>query len=169
MQAGLLEVGAGDDREHARDLEGLGRIDALDGRVGVRAADDVQPQLAGQVEVVDVLAGAADEARVLLALDGVTHAPDLGAGAELALGLGGHLVTLRSAGRGRFGRDFLSFGGLGRDDRGALARAERAGRLLDRLDDVHVAGAATEVAADPLADLRLARDRGSAPAARPTA
>ena len=32
-----------------------------------------------------------------------------------------------------------------------------AGGLLDRLDDVHVAGAAAEVAADPLADLRLGR------------
>src|SRR3972149_1294164 len=29
--------------------------------------------------------------------------------------------------------------------------------LLDRLDDVDVAGAATEIAADPLADLRLGR------------
>ena len=67
----------------ARDLERLGRVDALDRRVGVRAAHDVEPELAGQVEVVDVLARAADEARVLLALDGVAHAPDLGAGAEL--------------------------------------------------------------------------------------
>ena len=122
VEAGLLEVGAGDDREHAGDLERLGGVDALDRRVGVRAADDVQPELAGQVEVVDVLAGAADEARVLLALDRVAHAPDLGAGAELALGLGGHLVTPRSAGRGRFGRDFLSFDGLG-GDHGALSLA----------------------------------------------
>ena len=40
----------------ARDLERLGRVDALDRRVGVRAADDVQPELARQVDVVDVLA-----------------------------------------------------------------------------------------------------------------
>ncbi len=73
-----------DHGEDARDLERLGRVDALDRRVGIRAAHDVQPQLAGQVDVLDVLARAADEARVLLALDGVAHAPDLGAGAELA-------------------------------------------------------------------------------------
>ena len=80
VEPGLLEVGAGDDREDARDLERLGRVDALDGRVGVRAAHDVQPQLAGQVEVVDVLARATDEAGVFLALDGMAHATDLGAG-----------------------------------------------------------------------------------------
>ena len=43
----------------------------------------------------------------------------------------------------------------GGHDRGRLGLAQLAGRLLDRLDDVHVAGAAAEVAADALADLPL--------------
>src|SRR5258707_8544468 len=45
------------------------------------------------------------------------------------------------------GRDGLAVYRCG----GALVH--RPGRLLDRLDDVHVAGAAAEVAGDPLADL----------------
>ena len=154
VEPGLLEVGARDHGQDARDLERLGRIDALDRRVGVGAANDVQPELAGQVDVVDVLAHAADEARVLLALDGMAHAADLGGGVGLCLVV---IVATPRSGRGRFGRDCLSFGGLSGHDRGALARAERARRLLDGLDDVHVAGAATEVAADALPDLVLRR------------
>ena len=80
-----LQVLAGHDRGDARDLQSLGRVDGLDPGVGVRAADDVQPQLPGQVDVVDVLALALDEARVFLALDRVTHAADRGAGAGLCL------------------------------------------------------------------------------------
>src|SRR3954463_8908733 len=41
---------------------------------------------------------------------------------------------------------------LGSDDGCRFGGRELAGRLLDRLHDVHVAGAATQVAADPLAD-----------------
>src|SRR3954447_20509995 len=63
----------------------------------------------------------------------------------------------RSAGRGRCGRDVLAFGGRGGDLGRGFALAEGSGRLLDRLDDVDVAGAATQVAADPVADLRLGR------------
>ena len=147
----------------ARDLERLGRVDALDRRVGVRAADDVEPELAGQVDVVDVLALAADEARVLLALDRVAHAPDLGAGA----GLRHRHLAISSLSRPRpVGRYGLAFDGLGGHDRRRLGRAQLAGRLLDRLDDVHVAGAAAEVAADALADLRLGRVGVLARAAR---
>ena len=51
-----LEVLAGDDGQHAGDLQRLGGVDLQDLGVGVRAADDVEPQLAGQVDVVDVLA-----------------------------------------------------------------------------------------------------------------
>ena len=51
-----LQVLAGDDGGDARDLERLGRVDRLDRGVGVRAADDVEPELARQVDVVDVLA-----------------------------------------------------------------------------------------------------------------
>ena len=95
MQAGLLEVGAGDHGQDARDLERLGRVDALDRGVGVGAADDVQPEHARQDDVVDVLARAADEARVLLALDRVAHAPDFGGRLQLGSGFGRHLVVLR--------------------------------------------------------------------------
>src|SRR3954452_22743088 len=52
------------------------------------------------------------------------------------------LVSPRSAGRSRLGRDALAFRGRRRRERCRLARVELAGCLLDRLDDVHVAGAA---------------------------
>src|SRR3954469_8156888 len=68
-------------------------------------------------------------------------------------------VTPRSAGRSRFGRHGLAFGRRGRDDGRRFRRAQLAGRLLDGLDDVHVARAAAQIAADPLADLVLARLR----------
>src|SRR5947207_6167253 len=55
----------------------------------------------------------------------------------------------RSARRSRFD-------GLGRLNRRGRAGAKLSGRLLDRLDDVDVASAAAEVAADPLANLHLA-------------
>ena len=48
---------------------------------------------------------------------------------------------------------------LGRLRRAPTRPRQLAGRLLDRLDDVHVAGAAAEVAADPLPDLLLVRVR----------
>ena len=80
-----LQVLAGDDGRDARDLEGFRRVDRLDLRVGVRAADDVQPQLSGQVDVLDVLALATDEPRVFLALDRVAHATDRGARAGLCV------------------------------------------------------------------------------------
>src|SRR4051794_15188700 len=56
-------------------------------------------------------------------------------------------VTPRSTGRDRLGAGHLCLGGSG----------HLAGRLLDRLHDVHVAGTPAQVAADPLADLRLGR------------
>src|SRR6187399_375430 len=55
------------------------------------------------------------------------------------------VASPRSTGRSRLGRNGLAFGGLGSDDRRRLGSAELAGGLLDRLHDVHVAGAATEV------------------------
>src|SRR5690242_16462042 len=61
----------------------------------------------------------------------------------------------RSAGRGRFGRHGLALGRRGGDHGRRLALLERAGCLLDRLHDVHVTGAAAEIAADALADLLL--------------
>ena len=95
MQPGLLQVGAGDDGGDTGDLERLAGVDALDRRVGVRAPDDVQPEHARQDEVVDVLALAADEPWVFLALDGVAHAPDFGRGVGGDLG---HVVYLAAAG-----------------------------------------------------------------------
>jgi hypothetical protein len=83
-----FQVLAGDNGGDTRDLQRLGSVDRLDRRVGVGTPDDVEPELPRQVDVLDVLALAADEARVLLALDGMAHAPDFGAGAEL--GFGGH-------------------------------------------------------------------------------
>ena len=71
------EVFARDHREHAGDGERLRRVDALDARVCVRAAGDVQVQHAGQLHVVDVVAAASDEARVFLALDALADAADL--------------------------------------------------------------------------------------------
>src|SRR6186997_1723974 len=64
------------------------------------------------------------------------------------------MTSLSSAGRGRFGGDRLAVDRLSGDDRGGLGGREFSGGLLDRLDDVHVARATTEVAADALADLR---------------
>src|SRR4026209_564252 len=64
-------------------------------------------------------------------------------------GRGSASVVISSSPRspGRWcGRDLLALDRLGGHHRCGLARAELACRLLDRLDDVHVAGAATEVA-----------------------
>ena len=68
---------AGDDRDHA--LERLRRrgVDPVQLRVGVRAAQDRHVQHPGQMDVVDVVAGAADEAVVLHAPDAVTDPSDL--------------------------------------------------------------------------------------------
>ena len=74
VQVVLLEGLAGDDREHAGDLQRVLGIDGLDPRVRERAADDVQIEHARKLDVVHVVALAADEARVLLALHRVTHA-----------------------------------------------------------------------------------------------
>src|SRR6266550_5365564 len=88
--------------------------------------------------------GAADEPRILLALDRVAHAADFGCRLER---LHCHLAG-PSACRCRFD-------GPGRFDPGRIARPQLARGLLDRLDDVHVAGAAAEIAADPVSDLGL--------------
>ena len=71
------EIFARDHGEHAGDGERLRRVDALDARVRVRAARDVQVQHARQLHVVDVVAAASDETRVFLALDALADAADL--------------------------------------------------------------------------------------------
>src|SRR4029077_20151816 len=65
----------------------------------------------------------------------------------------------RSTGRGRFGRYGLTFDRRSGHDRRGLAPPELVRRLLDRLDDVHVARAAAEVAGDSGPDLVLRRLR----------
>ena len=79
VQVELLERLAGDHGEHALHLEGGVAVDALDAGVRVGAAHDVQVEHPRPHDVVDVVAAAADEARVLLALDAVAHASDFGA------------------------------------------------------------------------------------------
>ena len=64
---------AGDHRQHSGDLQRLVGVDGLDLRVRERAAHDVHVQHAGELDVVDVVAPAADEARILLALHRVPH------------------------------------------------------------------------------------------------
>ena len=53
------EVVRGHDGEHAGDLQGLARVDRLDPRMGVRAADDLAVRHVRQLDVgrVDRLAG----------------------------------------------------------------------------------------------------------------
>jgi hypothetical protein len=71
-EAERLERRAGDDGVHLRVRLGLGGVDRHDPRVRVRAAQDRAVEHAGQLDVVDVVAVAADEAHVLLA----EHAPE---------------------------------------------------------------------------------------------
>ena len=78
----LRERLSGDDGEHAGDLQRALGIDRLDARVGKRAADDVQVEHARKLDVVHVAALPADEPRVLLALDGMTHPSDVGGGSR---------------------------------------------------------------------------------------
>src|SRR4026207_2057916 len=55
------------------------------------------------------------------------------------------MSVLPSAGAGGFGGDLLAIDRLGGDDWGGLGGREFSGGLLDRLDDVYVAGTATQV------------------------
>jgi hypothetical protein len=68
VQAERLEVGRGQNREHARHRLGLGRVDFLDTGMGVRRAREVAIQHAGQLQVVDIVAFALNETDVLDAL-----------------------------------------------------------------------------------------------------
>ena len=116
--------------------------------VGVRAAHDVEVEHARQLDVVDVVALAAHEARVFLAPDPVADALSRSAPCYV-------IESQSRSHRLRAGR---------RRSRAALAAAAAATAhasfaaacWIDR-DDVDVAGAAAEVAGDRLADLCLAR------------
>jgi hypothetical protein len=69
---------SGDHGENTRNFQRSLGVDGLDPRVGERAADDVQIEHARQLDVVHVMALAAYESRILLALDRVAHASDFG-------------------------------------------------------------------------------------------
>ena len=132
-------------REHGEDAGhrgGLGRVDLLDAGVGVRRAGEVAVEHAGQLQVVDVVALALDEADVLD-----------------ALALAAHALELRRRVRRRWG-SCRSFCGL--LERHAV---ELRGGELNGLDDVLIAGAAAEVAGDAEADFLLRRGWGSPAAA----
>ena len=63
-----LQIVGSEHRDDAGDREGLRLVDRLDPRVRIGAAHDRAEQHPGELDVVDVAALAADEARVLLAL-----------------------------------------------------------------------------------------------------
>ena len=63
------ELGTAEGGDDTLNLAGRGEVDLADPRVRVRAAHDREPDLAGQVDVVDELAVAGDELPVLLARD----------------------------------------------------------------------------------------------------
>ena len=68
---------AGDDGDDALDRLGPRGVDRRDAGVRVRAPQELQVEHPGERDVVEVVALAADEARVLEPLDGVADAADL--------------------------------------------------------------------------------------------
>ena len=68
-QPGGIEVLAGDDGHDAGHRQRFRGVDVQDLGVRVRAAHDVEVEHAGQVDVVDVVSFAPDEARIFLTLD----------------------------------------------------------------------------------------------------
>ena len=63
------DVVAGEDRNHAQRLEGGGKVDFVDCRVGVRRAEKIREGLAVTIDVVDIMALAGDEPDVLCSFD----------------------------------------------------------------------------------------------------
>ncbi len=88
MQVVGGEVFAGDDGEDAGDGEGGAGVNVGDASVGVGAADDVHVEHSGQLDVVYVVAFAAQEAGVFFALHAVAHAADFGRGGDAEFGAG---------------------------------------------------------------------------------
>jgi hypothetical protein len=70
-QAGGFEVLARDDRFDTRHFHGLADVDALDGRMGIRTADDRSVEHAGHRDVVHVAPLALEEAGIFLPLHAV--------------------------------------------------------------------------------------------------
>ena len=106
-QAQRLEVLGRDHRVHARHLQRLGGVDREDLGVGVRAAQHRPMQHAGQADVVQVGALAADEPRVLLALEAAEADRALGAGG-LDSGHAAHASCLIAASRSAAQRTALT-------------------------------------------------------------
>ena len=77
-QVVLFQVLSGDNRQNARESQGFLGVDALDPGVGHWTAHDVQVEHPRELEVIDIVAFAPDEAWVLLAGDRVSHATDFG-------------------------------------------------------------------------------------------
>ena len=77
-QVVLFQVLAGYDRQDPVDGQRLLGIDALDPRMRHRAPHDVEVKHPGELHVIDVVALAPDEPRVLLAGDRVSHSTDFG-------------------------------------------------------------------------------------------
>jgi hypothetical protein len=77
VQAERREVGGGQDGEDARHLERGLLVDGDDAGVGVGAADEIAEEHARQLDVVDVVALALGEARILDALARGAHALQL--------------------------------------------------------------------------------------------
>ena len=121
MQLERLQIGGGQHRLDARQLERCLLVDRFDAGVAIGRADEIAEQHAGQFEIVDIIALALGEADVLDAL-----AP------------GAEAFELLCARLGRF-RSRRSFCGL-------LGAAHALGGGADRLDDVLIAGAAAEIA-----------------------
>ena len=79
---GIAEVGRGDDGMHAGDFFRTRHVDGADAAMGDRAAQDRRMQHVLAREIVDILAAAANEAKVFQPFDRLTdervdrsHAP----------------------------------------------------------------------------------------------
>ena len=125
----VRDVGPDEDGHHAGHRLGGGRVDRADVGVRVGAAKDRQVGHRRQLDVVEIVAVAGDEARILDPLDRVAEDVD------------SHGVPPRPT---RVGRRRVR---------------HRLGGGADRDDDVLVPGAATEVALDRVADLVVGRIR----------
>ncbi len=134
-----VEDGAGDDGFDLRVGLGRRRVDRDDPGVRVRAAQDRAVQHAGQVDVVDVVAPAAQEPDVLLA----RHAaePDRVAGGAERY----RVVRCRSH----------AVAPCSIVSSIVFTAVRVGGRPLDGLHDVVVAGAAAQLPREPVADLLL--------------
>ncbi len=139
-----------------------GRVDAPDPRVRHRRAQDRHVQHPGQGVVVEVVALPGDEA-VVLADAGPSGRCRRSRAASWASGPGhGRSSTSRSFGVTRGSTPAVTPKRLWVMSSGSADRCRDGGRRgLDRLHDVHVAGAAADVPGDRPAHVVVASGRGS--------